>query len=179
MAHISSLEVTDEDFPEVQPAMYPVRPRSFLPNQARLRLDWSPIQVIFQAQEKIRILIFFFVRLSLLDFKSMGLGFFFARDGPGLEPRLQGSGTNPVRLRSGGGAKKTKPSSSSPATSTAGELLSGRIPSLSIDLLSASLLFGVGQAQAAPRAGICSLLAQGRGPTIPSQGRPGARPPSG
>jgi hypothetical protein len=35
-----------------------IRPRSFLPNQARLRLDWSPIQVIFQAQEKIRILIF-------------------------------------------------------------------------------------------------------------------------
>jgi hypothetical protein len=29
-----------------------LRPRSFLPNQARLRLDWSPIQVIFQAQEK-------------------------------------------------------------------------------------------------------------------------------
>jgi hypothetical protein len=46
-----------------------------------------------------------------------------------------------------------------------GELLSGRIPSLSLDLLSASLLFGVGQAQVEPRAGIVlgAVKARGRG----------------
>jgi hypothetical protein len=85
--------------------------------------------------------------VKLTGFQAHGFGiFFFAREGPGLDPRLQGSGTNPVSPRSGGGRGARRrailPALRRPLPVR--ELLFGRIPSLSLDLLSASLLFGVG-----------------------------------
>jgi hypothetical protein len=77
-------------------------------------------------------------------FQAHGFGIFLAREGPGLEPMLQGSGTNPVSPRSGGGVRRRA------ILPVAGDLYPLASFSLvgsllfRLDMLSASLLFGVG-----------------------------------
>jgi hypothetical protein len=85
-----------------------VRLRSFLPNQARLRLDWSPIQIIFQAQGKIQILIYF-CSVKPTGFQAHGFGIFFGqrRSWIGAKAaRVWNKSRETVRPRSGGGGRR-------------------------------------------------------------------------